>query len=184
MFMAGMAVAATGTVDIAEAAPIVTVTRVAGPVSGNFTSPMDLLFDPILDAFDLVSFSGGTITTAEGGGSFNLSVIYLNDTTASLGTYTLTGHSTPALLLSTLPSTGPAPFSQGDVKGLRFSYASGTNAFFTTLSIPTSTAVTFTALAPAAVPLPATLALLPLGALALGAVGLRRRRPADGAANA
>ena len=180
--MAGMAVAAAGTVDIAEAAPIITVTRVADPVSGDFTSPMDLLFDPILDAFDLVSFSDGEITTAEGGGSFNLSVIYLNDTTASLGTYTLTGHS--KLLLATLPDAGFASFSLGDVKGLRFSYASGTSAVDTTLLIPTSTVVTFTALAPAVVPLPATLALLPLGALALGAVGLRRRRPADGAANA
>jgi hypothetical protein len=177
MFMAGMAVAAVGVVDGAKAAPINTVTRATGPVSGDFGSSMDLLFVPIVGAYDLIAFSGGTITTAEGGGSFNLRVIYLNDTTASLGTYTLTGHST--LLLATLPDAGFAPFSLGDVKGLRFSYASGTDAFFTTLSIPTSTIVTF-----AAVPLPATLALLPLGALALGAVGLRRRRPADGAANA
>jgi hypothetical protein len=177
MFMAGMAVAAVGVVDGAKAAPINTVTRETGPVSASFSSPLDMLFDPIEGAFDLVSIGAGSITTQEGGGTFDISVIYFDDTTASVGTFGLGDNAT--LLLASLPDAGFAPFALGTVKGLRLSYLTGGWSFATNVSIPASTVVTF-----AAVPLPATLALLPLGALALGAVGRRRRQPANGAASA
>jgi hypothetical protein len=182
-FMAGMAVAATGTVDIAKAAPINTVTRLAGPVSGDLGSPIDLLFDPIADAFDLVSISAGSVSTAEGGG-FRISVIYVDNTTASVADFTLSH--TGSKSFSSIPDATFASFTMGDVKGLRFSHLVGTGqgGSFLSLNVPSSTAVTFAAIVPAPVPLPASLALLPLGVLALGAVRRRRRQSVPDAGTA
>jgi hypothetical protein len=177
-FMAGMAVAAAGAVDTAEAA---TVTRLVGPASGSLSSPIDLLFDPIADAFDLVSVGAGSISTNEGGG-FNISVIYVDDTTASVADISLSQFDSKSF--SSIPDATLLPFTMGDVKGLRFSYklGSGGSGSFLNFNVPSSTAVTFDTIA--AVPVPASLALLPLGVLALGAVRRRRRQSGPDAGSA
>jgi hypothetical protein len=120
-----------------------------------------------------VSVGAGSISTNEGGG-FNISVIYVDDTTASVADISLSQFDSKSF--SSIPDATLLPFTMGDVKGLRFSYklGSGGSGSFLNFNVPSSTAVTFDTIA--AVPVPASLALLPLGVLALGAVGRRRRK--------
>ncbi len=152
----------------AQAALVVETVPSNISLSGNGSVTFN--FPALANANQLVSISGGSVQGPEGG-VFNVAVNY-----AGGSTFSLSSGSVPSFPPFNFSSIANVSFPVGTVNGVTFTVSPGGSGFLESLTIPAGTTFTFNTAA-AAVPEPASWALMLIGFGALG-YSLRQRRKA------
>ncbi len=153
--------------NAANAATVIETVPSTITLSGNGSVTFN--FADVVNANQFISASGGSVNAPEGG-DFKVAVNYLNGTSFTLFTGTQQRQTTfnlSTLLGSSIPL--------GTINGLTFTTSPGSlQGFAQFLTIPTGTTFSF-GTAAAAVPEPASWAMMLMGFGAIG-YGMRRRR--------
>lgn len=155
----------------ANAATNMVVETVPSTISLTGNGSVTFNFADIVNADQFVMASGGTVQGPEGGpGNIAVAVKYLDGTSFTLFTGLVDARGT-----FNLSSIGSTAIPVGTINGLTFTDSTlATQGFAQFLSIPTGTTFTFrTALA--AVPEPASWAMMLMGFGAIGYASRRRR---------